>query len=99
MTRQLTDRPPAVVDAGQALRRRAKWSRGPRWSGRKRRDFFVFLALALPNLVLIGVFTHLRPTAKKRRGVPVKMPLVGKGPWKKLAPSDGTQHWRALIIG
>ena len=30
-----------------------------RWSARARRDFFVFLALALPNLLLIAVFTYL----------------------------------------
>lgn len=30
-----------------------------RWSARSRRDFVVFLALALPNLVLIGTFTYL----------------------------------------
>ena len=53
MTRQLTDRPPAVAEAGNAGPRR------PRWSGRTRRDFFVFLALALPNLALIAVFTYL----------------------------------------
>ncbi|WP_427129783.1 carbohydrate ABC transporter permease [Pseudarthrobacter sp. S9] len=53
MTRQLTDRPPAVALAGPAAARRA------RWSGRTRRDFFVFLALALPNLALIAVFTYL----------------------------------------
>ncbi|MGX5715275.1 carbohydrate ABC transporter permease [Arthrobacter sp. MAHUQ-56] len=29
-----------------------------RWTARTRRDFFVFLAMALPNLVLIGVFTY-----------------------------------------
>lgn len=32
--------------------------RRPRVSARKRRDFFVFLALALPNLVLIALFTY-----------------------------------------
>lgn len=53
MTRQLTDSPPATVDAAAAIRRRA------RWSVRTRRDFFVFLALALPNLALIAVFTYL----------------------------------------
>jgi sn-glycerol 3-phosphate transport system permease protein len=53
MTRQLTDRPPAVAQAATATPRR------PRWSGRARRDFFVFLALALPNLALIAVFTYL----------------------------------------
>ena len=30
-----------------------------RWSARTRRDFVVFLALALPNLALIAVFTYL----------------------------------------
>ncbi|MBT2585859.1 carbohydrate ABC transporter permease [Arthrobacter sp. ISL-95] len=29
-----------------------------RWSGRSRRDFLVFLAMASPNLVLIGTFTY-----------------------------------------
>jgi len=53
MTRQLTDRPPAAPPAIPAPPRRA------RWSGRTRRDFFVFLALALPNLALIAVFTYL----------------------------------------
>ena len=53
MTRQLTDRPRAVVEAKPAAAPRA------RWSARTRRDFFVFLALALPNLLLIAVFTYL----------------------------------------
>jgi sn-glycerol 3-phosphate transport system permease protein len=53
MTRQLSDRPPAAAPAVPAPPRRA------RWSGRTRRDFFVFLALALPNLALIAVFTYL----------------------------------------
>lgn len=53
MTRQLTDRPRAVAEAVPATPPRA------RWSGRTRRDFFVFLALALPNLILIAVFTYL----------------------------------------
>jgi sn-glycerol 3-phosphate transport system permease protein len=53
MTRQLTDRPPSVAAASPPPPRRG------RWSGRTRRDFFVFLALALPNLVLIAVFTYL----------------------------------------
>jgi sn-glycerol 3-phosphate transport system permease protein len=52
MTTQLTDRPPAVAKADAAPGR-------SRWSGRTRRDFFVFLALALPNLALIAVFTYL----------------------------------------
>ena len=29
-----------------------------RWTARTRRDFFVFLAMAMPNLVLIAVFTY-----------------------------------------
>ena len=53
MTRQLTDRPRAAVEAKPAPAPRA------RWSARARRDFFVFLALALPNLILIAVFTYL----------------------------------------
>lgn len=53
MTRQLTDRPRAAVEAKPAAPPRA------RWSARTRRDFFVFLALALPNLLLIAVFTYL----------------------------------------
>lgn len=53
MTRQLTDSPPATVDTAAAVRPRS------RWSARTRRDFFVFLALALPNLALIAVFTYL----------------------------------------
>ncbi|MHA7222078.1 carbohydrate ABC transporter permease [Arthrobacter sp. RHLT1-20] len=56
MTRQLTDRPPAVAEAGPAAP--AKPPRA-RWSARTRRDFLVFLALALPNLILIAVFTYL----------------------------------------
>ena len=54
MTRQLTDRPPrASTETKPAAAPRA------RWSARTRRDFFVFLALALPNLLLIAVFTYL----------------------------------------
>lgn len=53
MTRQLTDRPAATAAAVEPARRRG------RWSARTRRDFFVFLALALPNLALIAVFTYL----------------------------------------
>ncbi|MDN3934970.1 sugar ABC transporter permease [Arthrobacter sp. YD4] len=53
MTRQLTDRPAATAAAVAPARRRG------RWSARTRRDFFVFLALALPNLALIAVFTYL----------------------------------------
>ncbi|WP_193342020.1 carbohydrate ABC transporter permease [Pseudarthrobacter sp. AB1] len=55
MTRQLAStlstEPPGPP--GPPMRRRPK-----HWSGRARRDFFVFLALALPNLVLIAVFTY-----------------------------------------
>ncbi|MDQ0030994.1 carbohydrate ABC transporter permease [Arthrobacter bambusae] len=53
MTRQLTGSPAVTAQAVPAPRRRG------RWSGRTRRDFFVFLALALPNLALIAVFTYL----------------------------------------
>lgn len=53
MTRQLTDSHAAPAQTVPAPQRRG------RWSGRTRRDFFVFLALALPNLALIAVFTYL----------------------------------------
>ena len=53
MTRQLTDRPAATAAAVAPARRRG------RWSARTRRYFLVFLALALPNLALIAVFTYL----------------------------------------
>lgn len=53
MTRQLTGSPAAPAQTVPAPLRRG------RWSGRTRRDFFVFLALALPNLALIAVFTYL----------------------------------------
>ncbi|UKA57794.1 carbohydrate ABC transporter permease [Arthrobacter sp. FW306-2-2C-D06B] len=53
MTRQLTGSPADTAHAVPAPQRRG------RWSGRTRRDFFVFLALALPNLALIAVFTYL----------------------------------------
>lgn len=53
MTRQLTGSPAATAQAVPAPQRRG------RLSGRTRRDFFVFLALALPNLSLIAVFTYL----------------------------------------
>lgn len=53
MTRQLTGSPAAPAQTVPAPQRRG------RWSGRTRRDFFVFLALALPNLALIAVFTYL----------------------------------------
>ncbi|MHC6221851.1 carbohydrate ABC transporter permease [Arthrobacter sp. MMS24-S77] len=52
MTPQLTQRRP-VQEAAQSVPLRR-----PRWTGRTRRDFFVFLALALPNLILIAVFTY-----------------------------------------
>lgn len=55
MTRQLAPQPPAKTNrppgqSGKVPRRR--------WTARSRRDFFVFLAMALPNLVLIAVFTY-----------------------------------------
>ncbi|WP_200896295.1 carbohydrate ABC transporter permease [Pseudarthrobacter chlorophenolicus] len=55
MTRQLAPKPPARTNrppgrSGNVPRRR--------WTARSRRDFFVFLAMALPNLVLIAVFTY-----------------------------------------
>lgn len=54
MTRQLAPHPstdPTKPGPAAAPGRR-------RWTQRTRRDFFVFLALALPNLVLIAVFTY-----------------------------------------
>ncbi|MFP5367841.1 MAG: carbohydrate ABC transporter permease, partial [Actinomycetes bacterium] len=54
MTRQLAPHPstkPTKPGPAAAPKRR-------RWTQRTRRDFFVFLALALPNLVLIAVFTY-----------------------------------------
>ncbi|WP_028265085.1 carbohydrate ABC transporter permease [Arthrobacter sp. MA-N2] len=53
MTRQLIGRPARPAQTVPAAQRRV------RWSGRTRRDFFVFLALALPNLALIALFTYL----------------------------------------
>ena len=55
MTRQLAPHPSAKPKRppgqdGKVPRRR--------WTARTRRDFFVFLAMALPNLVLIAVFTY-----------------------------------------
>lgn len=55
MTRQLAPQSPAKTNrspgqSGKVPRRR--------WTARSRRDFFVFLAMALPNLVLIAVFTY-----------------------------------------
>lgn len=52
MTPQLTQRRP-VQEAAKSIPQRRS-----RWTGRTRRDFFVFLALALPNLILIAVFTY-----------------------------------------
>ncbi|MDQ0633038.1 sn-glycerol 3-phosphate transport system permease protein [Arthrobacter pascens] len=57
MTPQLTDRQ-ATTRAAPASGTHAAASR-KRWPGRARRDFFTFLALALPNLLLIAVFTYL----------------------------------------
>lgn len=51
MTKLDLDRPLPAVAA------RAPQTR-PRWSPRRRRDFLVFLAMALPNLALIAVFTY-----------------------------------------
>lgn len=51
MTHIDLDRPTTVTSEAPAPRR-------PRWSARSRRDFVVFLAMALPNLVLIAVFTY-----------------------------------------
>jgi len=53
VTKQLTDRRAATAVTVTPGRRRG------RWSARTRRDFIVFLALALPNLALIAVFTYL----------------------------------------
>ncbi|MET3809501.1 sugar ABC transporter permease [Arthrobacter sp. UYEF3] len=53
MTRQLLDSPAATAATVTPDQRRG------RWSVRARRDFIVFLALALPNLALIAVFTYL----------------------------------------
>src|SRR6476620_1513646 len=55
MTRQLSPRP-STRPAGPG----ASTAKIPhrRWSARNRRDFFVFLAMALPNLILIAVFTY-----------------------------------------
>ena len=63
MTRQLTAKPGS--SPAQTATVRAKDQAGAlprkRIAGRAgtRRDFFVFLALALPNLLLIAVFTYL----------------------------------------
>lgn len=51
MTKLDLDRPLPAVAA------RAPQTR-PRWSPRSQRDFLVFLAMALPNLALIAVFTY-----------------------------------------
>ncbi|WP_422933896.1 carbohydrate ABC transporter permease [Sinomonas sp. P47F7] len=51
MTHLDLDRPTTVTPPAPAPRR-------PRWSARNRRDFFIFLAMALPNLILIAVFTY-----------------------------------------
>jgi sn-glycerol 3-phosphate transport system permease protein len=54
---QLTDRRPST-EAARQFRNPASPGR-KRWSRRSRRDFLIFLALALPNLLLIAVFTYL----------------------------------------
>jgi sn-glycerol 3-phosphate transport system permease protein len=55
MTRQLAPHPSAKPNRPPG--RSAKVPKR-RWTARTRRDFFVFLAMALPNLVLIAVFTY-----------------------------------------
>ncbi|MGN6440341.1 MAG: carbohydrate ABC transporter permease [Arthrobacter sp.] len=55
MTRQLAPHPSAKPT--RAAGSSAKIPKR-RWTARSRRDFFVFLAMALPNLVLIAVFTY-----------------------------------------
>ncbi|MFY9636180.1 carbohydrate ABC transporter permease [Pseudarthrobacter sp. BIM B-2242] len=55
MTRQLASTPPTSPPGRSGPPERL---RSRRWSGRSRRDFIVFLALALPNLILIAVFTY-----------------------------------------
>jgi sn-glycerol 3-phosphate transport system permease protein len=55
MTRQLAPQP--STKPGRPPGRSAKIPHR-RWTARSRRDFLVFLAMALPNLVLIAVFTY-----------------------------------------
>jgi sn-glycerol 3-phosphate transport system permease protein len=63
MTPQLTAKPgipPTQTATGRAKDQGGTLPRNrQRWSRRKRADFFVFLALALPNLLLIAVFTYV----------------------------------------
>ena len=63
MTPQLTAKPglaPKQKATGRAKDQAGTLPRNRnRWSRRKRADFFVFLALALPNLLLIAVFTYV----------------------------------------
>jgi sn-glycerol 3-phosphate transport system permease protein len=62
MTPQLTAKPvssAAPAAAGRARHGSPAPQNRKRWSNRSRRDFLVFLALALPNLLLIAVFTYL----------------------------------------
>jgi len=54
MTRQLAPHPSAKPNRPPGAAKVPK----RRWTARTRRDFFVFLAMALPNLVLIAVFTY-----------------------------------------
>lgn len=58
MTSQLADRHPPLAPSGQGAGTPST-PRRKRWSRRKRQDFVVFLALALPNLLLIAVFTYV----------------------------------------
>ena len=46
------------VDRATVRRTTPASRRRGRWTPRNRRDFFVFLAMALPNLILIAVFTY-----------------------------------------
>jgi sn-glycerol 3-phosphate transport system permease protein len=58
MTRQLSSTPSTRPPAPPGSSGRPGELRRRRWSARSRRDFLVFLALALPNLLLIAVFTY-----------------------------------------
>jgi sn-glycerol 3-phosphate transport system permease protein len=47
-----------AVTSGNPPRGAGASARTNRWNARNRRDFFVFLAFALPNLLLIAAFTY-----------------------------------------
>lgn len=62
-TSTLPPEPATEVTAGRPPAKRPDRLRGKRgtatrWTPRRRRDFLIFLALALPNLTLIGIFTY-----------------------------------------